>query len=274
MNETRFKFGENWSNYSSSVNLEKIELAKKDIIRLVGDVSNKSVIDIGCGSGIHTVAFIQLGVKSIVSFDYDLKSVETTKKLVKKFCYKKSKYKVFQADILNIDSLSGLNKRKFDIVYSWGVLHHTGSMFEAIISTTKFLKDNGILVLGLYVKTKLCNFWYYEKKIFNKYKFLQPLIKLPFLFFLIIGLSLKKRSSPYKIIHDYKKQRGMSIIFDVNDWLGGFPYESIDDNSLLNFLKLKGFKIVRKFNTNSRIGFFGAACGEWVLKKNIKKKNV
>ena len=73
------------------------------------------------------------------------------------------------------------------------------------------------------------NFWYYEKILFNKFKFLQPIIKFPFLLLLIASLSIKKRKISSQIISNYQNQRGTSIFYDVNDWLGGFPYESINE---------------------------------------------
>ena len=150
-----FKFGENWKNFSNLIDNNRLKEAVTSLKKLTNkkSLNNLSFLDIGCGSGLSSLAAIQLNCKKIYAIDQDEQSIKTTKKVLQKSRFKK--VKVEKKDLFTLNE-----KEKFDIVYSWGVLHHTGNMLEAIKKSTKMVSKNGMLILALYKKTKLWKFFF------------------------------------------------------------------------------------------------------------------
>ena len=58
-------------------------------------------------------------------------------------------------------------KQNFDIVYCWGVLHHTGNMWKAIDNSTEFVSDTGLYYISIYVKNRFCGVWAKIKKTYT-----------------------------------------------------------------------------------------------------------
>ena len=151
-----FKFGKNWENYSDKINRKNIMDSLNDLKFLLRKIPFKkgfSFIDIGCGSGVHSIAASKLGFK-VTSTDRDKICVKTTKRNYLKF-HNFANNRVFQDNILN----SKITK-KFDIVYSWGVLHHTGNLTKALNQIKKLVKKDGYLIISLYKKTESDKMWF------------------------------------------------------------------------------------------------------------------
>ena len=256
-----FKFGENWKNFSNLIDNNRLKEAVTSLKKLTNkkSLNNLSFLDIGCGSGLSSLAAIQLNCKKIYAIDQDEQSIKTTKKVLQKSRFKK--VKVEKKDLFTLNE-----KEKFNIVYSWGVLHHTGNMLEAIKKSTKMVSKNGILILALYKKTKLCNLWKIEKYIYKSSpKVIQNFIKNLFIFLFKLAMILKRKNlSNY--LNDYKKKRGMDFYHDVHDWLGGYPYESISIEEISKIMDKFGYKMIRSFQVKKQIGFFGTGCDEYVFK--------
>ena len=146
--ELRFGFGKNWSRFLNLLNENRIESAEKSLLKYLGIDSLKgmSFLDIGSGSGLFSLAAHRLGAL-VTSFDYDVDSVECKKILREK--YKDlNEWQVMQGSALDKEFLNTLGK--FDIVYSWGVLHHTGSMYEAFENVAPLVKEKGYLFISIY----------------------------------------------------------------------------------------------------------------------------
>ena len=159
MNEKHFDFGKNWKTYSKKINDSHILQAESNLKENLKDLKNKTFLDVGCGSGIHSLAALNLGAKKIVATDFDPISVETTSKLLKSKNFDSAVFNVFQDDILNTRIVE-----KYDIVYSWGVLHHTGNMWSGIEKVTEFVKNDGSLFIAIYVTNRFSKTW--KKKTF------------------------------------------------------------------------------------------------------------
>ena len=155
--ETRFEFGKNWKSYSELIDDERLENAISQLRRLLGtdSLKGKSFIDIGCGSGLHSLAAAKMGADKILAIDIDPFSVSTTKKIFKAF-FPSFEIKVIELDVFSLNpDIHG----EYDYVYSWGVLHHTGNMIGAINKAKTLCKENGTIALALYGKTRHCERW-------------------------------------------------------------------------------------------------------------------
>ncbi len=268
--ETHFSFGQNWSDYSEIVQEQHILAAEEDLIRLMNsdDFIGRKWLDLGCGSGSHAVAAARLGAR-VSAVDIDPQSITTTKRLVKKFGVEGTVVSL-NCSVFDLP----FDNESFDVVYSWGVLHHTGDMWAAITKASQLVSmtKGGQFVVALYRKTRLCKMWKLEKRF---YKDASPVVQgiIRRLFVLAYDFSLiVRRRSPWSHRRNYFKMRGMSFRHDVHDWLGGYPYESVNARELETTMKNIGFTLVREFvRTPNRTpwGFFGSGCDEFVFERSV-----
>lgn len=266
--ESHFAFGKNWESYAGMVGEEQIRLASEGLDALFsGEVlEGKEVIDIGCGSGLHSLAFLRKGVKRLLAVDLDPASVATTERLLAAFGATGS-YQVRQLSVFDLRPQDiGLQ----DIVYSWGVLHHTGGMVEAIRGAASLVRPGGLLALALYRRTLFCGLWTVEKKWYAQASpTAQKHARTLFKALLAVALALTGRS-----LAGYKKGyqvRGMDFDHDLHDWMGGYPYESISGADLDRLLVPLGFRLVRssvRRDIGARLGFFGSGCDEFLFQRN------
>ena len=269
--DTHFEFGQNWSEYSNLIDQERINNAEKSLGTLIDSkfIKGKSFLDIGCGSGLSALAALNMGASTVMCTDIDPKSVHTTKRTLERF----SKNPSFESKVLSVFDLSPDTLGVFDVVYSWGVLHHTGSMYEAIEAASKIIANEGVFVIALYRKTPFCKMWKIIKRLYNSSpRFIQK-VALYFYATLIIITKTLCGTNVISHIKNYKENRGMSFLHDIHDWLGGYPYESISPTECHGFLEKIGFKLISQniyvpqtiFKTFIQI--MGSGCDEYVFKK-------
>src|SRR5689334_3635318 len=149
-NSVRYGFGKNWDDYiKKHFSDERVEISRKHLLSFLkqDDLKGKSFLDIGCGSGLHSLAAYRSGVEKICSFDYDPDSVATTKKL-KEFAGNPPYWEVYQGSILDKEFLGTIEPA--DFVYSWGVLHHTGNMWDAMDNVVRLGKKGSLYYIALY----------------------------------------------------------------------------------------------------------------------------
>jgi len=259
-----FAFGDNWSRFAESVNESHLSHASKELVRLVGrnDLEDVRFLDLGCGSGLHSAAAARLGAK-VSAVDIDPQSVRTTTELANRFGVD-DRITARVASVFEMEDEVG----QYDIVYSWGVLHHTGDMWEAIREASSLVKTDGggELVLAIYRRTRFCRFWRIEKNLYSK---APRAIQLPVRLFYTALLDLARLvrgTSPWRYRLEYVSSRGMQMKTDVHDWLGGHPYESASPPEVRSFLEALGFREVESFvREESRIPWepFGSGCDEY-----------
>ncbi|MEQ1903180.1 MAG: class I SAM-dependent methyltransferase [Pirellulaceae bacterium] len=245
----RFAFGANWTNFLKLLNDERIQESEAAIkaLLMVDRLDGKTFLDIGSGSGLSSLAARRLGAK-IVSFDFDPQSVACTTELRRRYFPDDPDWIVKSGSALDAQLLETLGK--FDVVYSWGVLHHTGAMWLGIENSLQRVAPNGKLFIAIYndqgIKSHL---WWLIKWFYNKLPW--PLNKiygysLGFLVNLLNILRYTIRLKPMAAIRPLirKNHRGMSVRYDLLDWMGGFPFEFATYELLENYMSVRGFKLI------------------------------
>lgn len=268
--EQHFAFGKNWASYSALITEEQIEQAEKAIIALLGSkVEGSTFLDIGCGSGLHSLAALRLGAKEVVAIDLDRDSVHTTQHVLQKYAAGRS-YRVEELSVFEVDRGT---LGQFDIVYSWGVLHHTGSLLKAIEKASSVVRENGHLAIALYRRVWTDWFWSSEKVWYaHATAPAQARARSIYILFYKFGLICTGRS-PSAFINNYKNKRGMDFTHDVHDWMGGWPYEAINPSEVEILITRLGFSL-RKFNGSKGklfgrdLGIFGSGCDEYLFQRS------
>jgi len=267
--QNRFAFGKNWSRFLENLNEHRILEAEKSLKEKLNCVDLKGLVflDIGSGSGLFSLAAYRMGA-TVYSFDYDQDSVECTKYLKQQYAPKDDKWVVERGSVLDQDFLKKFGQ--VDVVYSWGVLHHTGHMYKAFENVVHLVKDGGTLFVSIYNNQGISSkIWTIIKKSYNNYKFLRPGL----LFFCGIWLwkyriawGLMRYGNPLKFISEYGKgSRGMSAYHDLVDWIGGYPFEVAKPEEVFDFFKSKKFELQRLKTCAGGLG-----CNEFVFRRSNK----
>lgn len=266
--ENHFQFGKNWEAFSSHINEARIKEATQSLVKFFGKegLKGKTFFDIGCGSGLFSLAALRLGVEKVYAIDIDADSVYTTQNVLKTFHPSGN----FHCEKMSVFDLDPNAQGTFDIVYSWGVLHHTGDMERAIKKAASMVKKGGVLAIALYRKTPLCNFWKVEKKFYKQApKWVQCIARMLW-YTAWFCRAIILRKNPFSYIKNYQSSRGMSFCHDVHDWLGGYPYESILPREMHTLAGNCGLKLMKEFVIPKvHLGLLGAGCDEYVF---IKEK--
>jgi 2-polyprenyl-6-hydroxyphenyl methylase/3-demethylubiquinone-9 3-methyltransferase len=258
---THFKFGENWAGYSELVDENRIAAARESVAGLVGDLAGKSFLDIGSGSGLFSVAALRLGAREVLAVDIDPDSVATTRKLLSR------EEGDWRAEQISVFDLPTQVPERFDVVYSWGVLHHTGSMWRAIDCAATMVKPGGTFALALYERTPLCGAWTLEKRLYRRMPGLvQKLFRAAYLTAWGGGM-MATGHNPWRYVRK-ERERGMDVFHDVHDWMGGYPYESTSAEEVEAFLAKRGFERLKAIPWRTRLaGLFGSGCSEYVFRR-------
>jgi SAM-dependent methyltransferase len=265
--EMRFKFGKNWDKYvRNNFSEERVAISQKHILVFlrVNSLESKCFLDIGCGSGLHSLAALRAGAAKVVSFDYDWDSVHATQR-IKAYAGDPERWVVMQGSILDNDFLKNIEPA--DIVYSWGVLHHTGAMWKAVENTARLMKATGVMYIALYDDLlyfgKTRQFWLDIKQKYNRAGWLGKK-RMEWWYFWEFFLQRTLRNIPIVIkqAKEYKKSRGMDMYRDAVDWLGGWPmeYASVEEvKAFADKLELELINLVS-----------GQANAEYLFKKKVR----
>jgi len=256
--ENRFQFGRNWTKFLRVLNDERIVEAETSLQEMleVNDLRGKTFLDVGSGSGLFSLAAVRLGASRIHSFDYDLQSVACTEQVKDMYCRDAGHWSVEQGSALDADYLSRLGQ--WDIVYSWGVLHHTGDMERALENMVPLVKDDGTLFIAIYNKQRIAtNLWTRIKRTYIREGTLVRGIILAVCieYFILRGLfaDLLRRRNPLRRYTEQYTPRGMSVFYDWIDWVGGYPFETAKPDEIFCFYRKRGFmleKLVTCYGTS------------------------
>jgi SAM-dependent methyltransferase len=261
---TTFEFGTNWLAYLETVTDASVAQSERELTAMLGDVRGKTFVDVGCGSGMSSLAAHRLGA-IVRAFDYDQKCVDCARALQRRFA---ASWPVERGSALDADYLRSLGE--FDIVYSWGVLHHTGDMWRAIDNATRLVKPGGLLHLMLYRDAWLAPVWTGVKRFYSgSPRPVQWVVRNGFAGVQVLGLLLKGRN-PRRVMRDYgKSNRGMSWYTDVTDWIGGYPFEYASAEQVMAHLESRGFSTAKVYPEpyKKKMGWQGTGSYQYVFRR-------
>jgi 2-polyprenyl-3-methyl-5-hydroxy-6-metoxy-1,4-benzoquinol methylase len=214
----RFAFGKNWQSYSiKSLTPERIEDSCRAFRNLVSgiDLQDKKYIDIGYGQGLSLIAAAQMGA-NVLGIDVDKDNIDALRRVLQASGY---------PEFIETQSVSILNevfvyehRGCFDIVHSWGVLHHTGDMRKAIENACALVAEGGHFICSIYNKHWTSPIWKIIKSSYNHLPGSLQRVMISLLYPAIyIAKFLVTRKNPKQM------DRGMDFLHDVVDWVGGYP---------------------------------------------------
>jgi 2-polyprenyl-6-hydroxyphenyl methylase/3-demethylubiquinone-9 3-methyltransferase len=262
----RFQFGQNWSQFLPAIDEERIQRAETSLKEMleVESLNGKTFLDIGSGSGLFSLAARRLGAR-VHSFDFDPKSVYCTTELRKNYFRDDESWKIEEGSVLNGEFMKSLGQ--FDIVYSWGVLHHTGNLWTAMENAQQRVAPEGKLFIALYNDTGSQSArWVWIKKTYNG---LPGIFRTPFAAAVMLPGEMKLLASSVLTLNlrryteswtQYRRNRGMTKWRDIIDWVGGYPYEVSTPDEVFDFCRARGFLL-----TKLKCGRVGLGCNEFVF---------
>ncbi|GMQ78986.1 MAG: class I SAM-dependent methyltransferase [Anaerolineae bacterium] len=263
-----FSFGKNWRNFVSVLNEEHIYQAQDSLRTMLRKdrLDGLRFLDAGCGSGLFSLAALRLEAREVVSFDSDSESLQCAHYLNEKYG-PLPQWKIAQGSVLDRNWLTSLGK--FDVVYSWGVLHHTGDLWQALDNIIIPVSPKGTLFISIYNDQGIISkFWKTVKRIYNRSpKAIGLLMATCWYIVVIINkiiLGVARMQSP-RVWFQSAGMRGMNIWYDAVDWVGGYPFETARSEDVFRFYRDRGFALVEMILKK------GSGCNEYVFTRNAGK---
>jgi 2-polyprenyl-6-hydroxyphenyl methylase/3-demethylubiquinone-9 3-methyltransferase len=190
------------------------------------------------------VAAVRLGAEKVVSFDFDPASVACTRELKRRYFPEASHWTVETGSALDEEYLRGLGQ--FEVVYSWGVLHHTGQMWKALENVVAMVRPKGTLFIAIYRDQGWrSRAWLRVKRLYNAGRVGRLTVSAVFCSYYAVGgllADLGRLRPPWRRYGEMR-DRGMSRVRDWFDWIGGLPFEVASAEQIFAFYKARGFQL-------------------------------
>jgi 2-polyprenyl-6-hydroxyphenyl methylase/3-demethylubiquinone-9 3-methyltransferase len=266
--EKRFEFGRNWQRFLATLDDERIARAEASLSQMlaVADLRDTTFLDIGCGSGLFSLAARRLGAR-VHSFDNDPQSVACARELKRRYYPDDLLWTIDVGSVLVRSYLETVGS--FDVVYSWGVLHHTGALWQALENATVPLTPGGRLFIAIYNRQLVLSRLnaIVKRTYVSLPRVLRPALAAP-----LVALQLIRNlaadallfRNPLERYRSYGRARGMSWWHDCLDWIGGYPFETATPQEVFDFFQPRGFVLERLTTCGG-----GSGCNQFVFRKAL-----
>jgi len=270
----QFNFGRNWRDFSrNALSSERVEQARNDFDDLLSGVplKRRSFLDIGFGQGL-TLLLAASGGATVVGCDINPLCAEVLQENRKRYFPELNgrNIPIIVGSILDESVVEKLRAAApgaaglYDIVHSWGVLHHTGNMKRAIEATASLVKPGGNLILAIYARHWSSPAWRAIKYSYvHCPALLQKLLVSAFYPIIYVAKWLVTRGRVTE------KARGMDFFYDVVDWVGGYPYEYARADEIVTTMQALGFEAERILAAEVPTG-----CNQLIFKALAKNEDV
>jgi SAM-dependent methyltransferase len=263
----RFGFGRNWRRFTDDVDEHRVRIAEQSLQAMlrIASLRGRSFLDVGCGSGLFSLAAARLHAEHVHSFDLDVDSVAATEAIRERF-RPHVPWTVEYGDATDASYCESLGR--FDVVYAWGVLHHTGAMWRALENTIARVADHGLLYLAIYNdQGRKSEYWRSVKRLYNR---LPSVLRVPYAVAVMLPLELRMVASALvrRDLGSYlrgwsaARERGMSRWHDLLDWVGGYPFEVATPEEVFRFCRERGLELVELTTAGGGLG-----CNQFVFRR-------
>jgi 2-polyprenyl-3-methyl-5-hydroxy-6-metoxy-1,4-benzoquinol methylase len=269
----RFEFGKNWESFLSEIDEQRIRIAEDATKEMLGRASldGKTFLDVGSGSGLFSLVALRLGALSVHSFDCDPRSVECTKTLRLRHSTaggrSDRRWTIERGSVLDDGYVKSLGQ--FDVVYSWGALHHTGDLWQALENVAPLVACGGLLLLSIYNDQPFWSaYWKRIKRVHNRLSGVARFaMETAFLSYYGVGFFITDLMRGHSPVDRWigRERRGMSMFVDIRDWIGGYPFEVASPEQIFRFYRDRGFALRNLKTCGGRHGcnqFVFERCGE------------
>ncbi len=221
-----FDFGSNWKHYSArALTTSRVEGAREAFCELTFgiELKSRSFLDVGFGQGLTALCAADAGA-AVCCLDVNPRCAEALELTSQFFLPKvKEKLNLIVGSILSSSDVRTLREKSgdgYDVVHSWGVLHHTGDLQQAFANCAGLVKPGGHLIVAIYNRHWSSPLWERIKRLYCRLPRIGQKTMIG-LFVPVIYLAklLVTRRNPLE------KERGMDFLVDIVDWVGGYPYE-------------------------------------------------
>ncbi len=264
--DARFGFGENWRRFLDVLDDDRIRVAEESLKTMLGveSLAGKTFLDIGSGSGLFSLSAMRLGAERVHSFDYDPSSVNCARELKRRYFPDDDRWTIERGDALDSAYLESLGA--WDVIYSWGVLHHTGDMWKALSNVANMARPGSRVFISIYNdQGGQSRRWTRVKRMYNTGPAGRAVVLgafVPVFAAQHLAHDVLRRRNPLDTYREYYRTRGMSRVHDWVDWLGGYPFEVAKPEEVIALFRDRGF-LLEKLKTCGG----GLGCNEFLFRR-------